>query len=238
MNPISYNFSFIHGKWPHNRVRFWVESRLRIIDEKNNLIEDYYQCAACKSEDTFAKSNLFYTDNYDFTPVFGPKKGIIFRRKAYVNDNYKSCPDVSEMWMGQEYALKELDKAVLLNTAEDICKYTHKNIPLVGQTEIWNEESGIRAILEYPIKTMNINDEHAWYQADTGPVLFPDFNKEYSSFVDCISLAYVAFNVPSFADFVVEQPTKVSKNTACQYEIMHYSNPISLPSKNTVFAGY
>lgn len=71
-----------------------------------------------------------------------------------------------------------------------------------------------------------------------GSVLFPDFNKKYSSFVDCISLAYVAFNVPSFADFVVEQPTMVTKNASCQYETMHYSNSVSLPSKNTIFAGY
>jgi len=30
---------------------------------------DYYQCASCKSENTFAERDLFQKDNYDFLPV-------------------------------------------------------------------------------------------------------------------------------------------------------------------------
>ena len=33
MQPLDYGRSFILGKWPENEVRFWVESRTRIIDE-------------------------------------------------------------------------------------------------------------------------------------------------------------------------------------------------------------
>ena len=78
MKPINYGLSFIAGKWAENQVRFWVESRMRFIDERNNIMEDYYQCGSCKSEDTFAEQNLFYKDNYDFIPVFGPEYGVIF----------------------------------------------------------------------------------------------------------------------------------------------------------------
>ncbi len=42
MNPIHYGTSFIHGKWPENPLRFWVESRMRFINDNTGLIEDYY----------------------------------------------------------------------------------------------------------------------------------------------------------------------------------------------------
>ena len=47
-----------------NGVRFQVESRTTLIDEKNELTHVFYQCASCKSEDTFAKKDLFQKDNY------------------------------------------------------------------------------------------------------------------------------------------------------------------------------
>jgi len=211
---------------------------MRFIDEKNNIIEDYYQCGSCKSEDTFAEKNLFYKDNYDFIPVFGPEYGIIFRRKAYLNDNYKSCPKVEDMWKGQIYKLKEGDNIKLLEDNEAIRKATHEAIPLVAQTEIFNEEIGLRAIIEYPVKTMNINDSRNIYQVDTGPVLLPDLSKRYERTVDAIKLAFVAFNAPDFADFVIEEPTPIIKDGKEICKVYHYSKIISLKAKNTLFAVY
>ena len=77
LSPIEYGRSFLSGKLPGNRVRFWVESRTRIIDERAGSHQDFYQCASCKAESTFAKEKLFAPDNYDFTPIFGPVEGVI-----------------------------------------------------------------------------------------------------------------------------------------------------------------
>lgn len=41
MNPIDYALSFIHGSLPANTVRFWVESRTRIIDEEEGRTENF-----------------------------------------------------------------------------------------------------------------------------------------------------------------------------------------------------
>ncbi len=238
MRPINYGLSFISGRWPENQVRFWVESRMRYVDEKNNIVEDYYQCGSCKSEDTFAEQNLFYEDNYDFTPVFGPFYGIIFRRKAYLNDNYKSCRKAADMWNGQEYKLKEATNFKKLESTEEIRKATHDAIPLVAQTEIENKKLGIKAIIEYPIKTMNINDSKNKYQVDTGPVLLPDLSLKPTRMVDIIQLAYVAFNIENFADFVIEVPTPIIKNEKELCQVYHYSKIISLEAKNTLFGIY
>ncbi|MCL4215984.1 MAG: hypothetical protein KJ052_03115, partial [Candidatus Hydrogenedentes bacterium] len=55
MPPLDYGRSFICNTADFNRVRFWVESRTRLIDAENDTTTDYYQCGSCKSEDTFAE---------------------------------------------------------------------------------------------------------------------------------------------------------------------------------------
>ena len=40
MIPLDYGRSFIIGKAPSHEVRFWVESRTRITDEKSGQYED------------------------------------------------------------------------------------------------------------------------------------------------------------------------------------------------------
>jgi len=234
--PISYGSSFISGKWLYNTVRFWVESRMRFIDAKTNKIEDYYQCGACKSEYTFAEKDLFKEDNYDFIPVFGPEYGIIYRRKAYYTPDYKSCPLAENMWEGQNYKLKEPKSFLVLDSNEAIRKATNEALPIVAQTEIFNEDTGLRAIIEYPVKTMNINDAMDLYQTDTGPVLLPNLSKRCDKTVDSIDLAFAAFNVPHFTDFVIETATSINEKEGKDVLVYHYSKIISLPAKNTLFA--
>ena len=100
---IDYGQSFISGTASSNRVRFWVESRTRILDERTGKPRDYYQCASCKSENTFAREGLFREDNYDFIPIFGPEDGLIFRRKAYLNPRYREWRKAEDLWGGQIY---------------------------------------------------------------------------------------------------------------------------------------
>ena len=85
---------------------------------------------------------------------------------------------------------------------------------------------------------MNIQPEKKQYQVDTGPIAFPNLATRSVPSIDCISLAFLAFNAPDFADFVVEQPTSIAENNDGPPQIYHYSNPISMPAKNRVFAVY
>jgi hypothetical protein len=236
MPVIDYGLSFISGKAAWNRVRFWVESRTRILDEQTGGYRDYYQCASCKSENTFAKENLFVADNYDFIPIFGPDDGVIFRRKSRVHPGYRQWRLTADMWEGQEYQLREPRSSRLLSTAEDIRKATSSAVPLVAQTEISNKNTRLRAIIEFPIKTMNIRAEEPTYQIDTGPIALPDLTKRYDHFANSISLAFIAFNAPHFADFVIEDETPIVENGRETARVHHYSRTLSLPADNHLFA--
>jgi len=236
MNVLDYGQSFLAGKAAWNSVRFWVESRTRLIDDATGRLEDYYQCASCKSEDTFAEKDLFYADNYDFVPIFGPEFGVVFRRCAYLNDNYRSCVKAAELWEGQAYHLVERPDARLLETTAAIREATAGWQPLVARTEIWHEESRLRAVIEYPIKTINIHHERDLYQVDTGPLALPDLAVRHEPAVEGFSLAFVAFNAPQFADFVIEEPTRVKRDGQEPYTVYHYSRRLSLAARNTVYA--
>ena len=233
MNPLDYGRSFIIGNGPANEVRFWVESRTRLIDERTGTYEDYLQCGSCKSENTFAEKDLFQEVNYDFLPVFGPQWGVVFRRQAQLEENYREIRPAAEWWNGQEYHLQEGKARELASNAE-ILEATYTNVPIIAQVEIADTGSGLRAIIECPVKTMNTNRERQQYQVDSGPVMLPDLERHERS-VEGLRLAYVAFNVPQFADFVVEAPTVIGKVSATA-EVYHYSDLISLQTTNRLFA--
>jgi hypothetical protein len=236
MKILDYGRSFLGSKAAFNSVRFWVESRARVVDERDGTTEEYYQCGACKSEDTFAKKNLFQHDNFDFTPIFGTHHTVIFRRKAWLNPNYRTIYPADAPWGGTVDHLYFAPQARQLKTNAAIVRATIDALPLVAQTEIWNRKAGLRVVLEYPVKTMNINKEKNLYQVDTGPVVYPDVARRHKSQAEAIHLAFVAFNAPQFADFVIEAPTAIRANGRKVAAIRHYSKIISLPAVNRLYS--
>ncbi|HYF37089.1 MAG TPA: hypothetical protein VD994_17450 [Prosthecobacter sp.] len=236
MDVIDYGRSFLVGKIPANEVRFSVESRTRVIDERSGKHEDFYQCASCKAEATFADKNLFRPDNYDFLPIFGTEGGVIFRRKSWLNPDYRTLKKAAEMWGGQEYKITAPKNARLLTSNAEIRAATHAALPIVAQTELADASTGMRAIIEYPVKTMNTHREKDMYQIDTGPVAFPDLTKRYDSFAESLALAFVAFNVPHFADFVIEDVTPIKDAGKEVARVRHFERIVSLSAANRLYA--
>ena len=233
--PLDYGRSFLIGKGASNEVRFWIESRIRILDEQDGTHEDFYQTASCKSENTFREKDLFQRENYDYLPIFSARYGLIFRRHARLSDRYRETRAYEEMFGGYDLHLVEGDRIRELPTNAAIREETYRFAPLVSQTEIRNEETALRALIECPVKTMNTRREGDRYQVDTGPIAFPDLSKRPERLVDCLSLAFVAFNAPHFADFVIEAPTAVDPGNS-NLKVHHYSKIVSLPAHNRLFA--
>src|SRR5205823_14442066 len=98
------------------------------------------------------------------------------------------------------------------------------------------QKTGIRAGIESPTKTMNVEPKRKLYQVDTGPIAFPDLSKLYDPPIDCLRLAFIAFNASDFADFVVEQTTPVLQEDKEVAKVHHYSGPFSVKAKNVVLA--
>ena len=233
LNVLDYGRSFVCGTAEFNNVRFWVESRTVLVD--GDARHEFLQCGSCKSENTFAEKDLFAVDNYDFLPILGDDgHWLIFRRKNRITPEYRSVK--KEVWGPAALKLRAARKPRVLGTFEEIRDATAAGLPLVSRTEIADETSGLKAILEAPVKTINIEPGKRLYQIDTGPLGLPDLSRRFDPPVDCLKLAFVAFNAPHFADFVVEQPTAVVVDEQERCQVFHYSNPISLPAKNALIA--
>ena len=236
--PLDYGRSFLANPATSNSVRFWIESRTILFDDKGGSEPiHFYQCASCKSENTFGEKDLLYADNYDFMPIFGGEDLLIFRRHVRIMPGrYRQLRKAEDVWGTPILQLFPAKPLTVLDGWEQIRDATAEGFPLITQTEIRNEDSGLRAIIECPTKTMNISIDKKMYQVDTGPIAYPDLSKPYDPPIDCLRLAFVVFNAPHFADFVIEQPTPVDLEGVGETKVHHYSNPFSISAKNTVMA--
>ena len=233
---LDYGRSFICNTSTVNAVRFWIESRTILYDERQGTKLVIYQCGSCKAEATFAKDNLLKQDNYDFMPIYGGEDMLILRRHVDARDDYRQITKVNNVF-GKPIMRLHYGKSVNeLKTFEQIRDVTATATPLVAQTEITNDETKLRCIMEYPVKTMNISIDDSLWQVDTGPVAFPDLTRRYDPPVDSVRLAFAVFNAAHFCDFVIEQPTPVRRDGQEVGQVYHYSNPVSYPAKNRVLS--
>lgn len=235
---IDYGRSFFCNTAAFNSVRMWIESRTIITNIKSGESTIYYQGASCKSENTFGEKDLFYKDNYDFLPIFGEGKVLVFRRHANKQgEGYRSIKKMEEMWGANPKIYTPVANVITeLDSFEKIRDATAAGMPIVTQTEFQNNVTGLRAVIEAPCKTMNISHPKKMYQVDTGPIAFPDLSKKYEMQIDCLSLAFIAFNVDHFADFVIEAPTPIMEGGKEVSTVYHYSKIKSLQVKNRIFA--
>jgi hypothetical protein len=231
---LEYGHSFICNTASFNNVRFWIESRTVLFDGERSVA--FYQCGSCKSENTFAEKELFHEDNYDFLPILGDGHWLIFRRMARLNPNYRQFKRMEEIWGPANIKLTEARNVQVLDSWEKIRDATAAATPIVARTELRDDQTGLRAVIEYPVKTMNISLDKSMYQVDTGPIAFPDLSRRFEPLIDCLQLAFVAFNAPHFADFILEQPTPVVEDGQERAQIHHYSGRLSLPATNVLLA--
>jgi hypothetical protein len=229
---VDFSRSFVVNPAPFNAVRFSIESITTYRDEVRGTTTRFFQCASMKSENTFGEKDLFYAENYDFMPVFGSDGDLlIFRRSATATSGYRELTRAALLWGEPRWILGEA-RAQRIATWDEIHRATREDFPLIGRTTLTSADSSRRVVLDYPIKTMNVNVERRMYQVDTGPLALPDLSRDFSRPVESLSLAFVAFNAPHFADFVVEQPVAVGPGV----EVLHYAEPFSLTAQNEVFA--
>jgi hypothetical protein len=220
-----------------NLARLQVESRCLLLNAQGETIEEFFQFASCKSEDTYGKENLFLNPNYDFNGVFSRNHYVLFRVRAPLDvKTYAERGVVKERFEDALFKIRPASQVKVLKTNAEMIEATLQGLALIGRTEIRDARTGRRAILEYPIKTMNVNDRRGIYQVDTGPLVFPDFHAKASRPVDMLELAYVAYNAPAEAYFILQRPTPLELDGREGCVVGHYSEIRRMPATNTVMS--
>ena len=235
MRVLDYGRSFVtfisQGGRFRNNARLQVESTTTITDTGSGKSTRYLFFASCKSEDTFAETNLFYRNNYDFNGIFSDDEYAIFRTYSTHTPRFRE----EGLWRGTFSSVSQTLVDVEgreLASGEEIVKASMAGTPLVGRVELASDDGALRAEIEFPIKTMNANDTHWRWQVDTGPIALPNFSADVDLHVKRLSPAFVAYNAPDFAEFVVQQPLGSPDGGA----VTHYTAPFSLSAKTSVIA--
>ena len=107
--------------------------------------------------------------------------------------------------------------------------------PLVSRTELADEASGMRAMLEYPVKTMNVLKSPARYQVDTGPIIVPDFASTADLAIARFDLAHVVYNLFDQGELILRKPIAVGEGPS-RISVTDYSHRIEYTGRNSLLA--
>ena len=222
-----------------NNCRIPIECRCEITDKRTKRSEEFVLRANCKTERVGVERDIWTQPNADFVAIFSRTRFLTLKtfdradRRVMLyppsrgEQSQRLAGSVAEAFDSVRIDLSHCE-GTILETADQIVGAVLENWRLVARTEIENKD--YVALIEYPIKTMNANERDKIYQPDTGPVILPDLSRKSEDLINGLELAFVAFNSPSWAEFIVRVPTLVAEGIS----VFHYSRPVRLDTTNEV----
>ena len=162
--------------------RIDVEAACTLVDAAGRE-DDYYLIVPCRAEHTHSDDQLIVMPNYDFRGIFGRSEYRILRKHWVSDPDYLGDTGLdttggrlldeagrhADRWDKVRLDIGRFDSFTELADRQSVVAATLENRPLVSSTELVDEASGVRAVLEYPVKTMNVLESPVRYQVDTGP---------------------------------------------------------------------
>lgn len=211
-----------------NNARIQVEATCELGAEGRST--RYLLVASCKAEATYADDDLFRLPNYDFSCIFSDTEHRIIRVHLPLSDEWVET-GVSDERFEQVHIHVAETAARLCEDEEAIVRATLDNLPLIGQTELLDDSGEVCARMEYPIKTMNVNDQRWAFQVDTGPMIRPDLSREVTQEIERFDLAFIAYNRFDRAELVIQEPTPAGEGGP---PAGHYSRVEKVEARNRV----
>jgi hypothetical protein len=236
MDVVDFDHSYMtfFGRDQGNIARIRLDAACTLVDGRSGESRAFYLIAPCRSERMYLDSQLFQMPNYEFCGIFAADECLIIRT------HWNSERDNREYGRNTErFARVELDirtHAMARALADDRAIYqaTLANEPLVAWTELFDEASGTRVTIEYPMKTINVLPAGQRFQVDTGPLLLPDFASDAARPIERFDLAHVVYHRLDQTEFVVRRPVAVAGATGPA--VTDYSVIRTYPARNTIFS--
>jgi hypothetical protein len=221
-----------------NNARIVLECRCEISDGVTGRTEEFVLGASCKTERVGVESDIWTEPNADFVPIFSHDRFLTIKtfetadkRVAFYPVSRGIQPERQSGTIEEGgFSRVTIDLAECpgeaLETPRQVVEAVLGNAPLVARTVL--ENGRYRAVLDYPVKTVNANERDWIYQTDTGPVIFPDLERGPEALLDGLELAFCAFNSPSWAEFLLRTSTAVGDGI----RVYHYSRSVHLATTN------
>ena len=218
-----------HMPWG-NSARIQLDARCQWVDEKTGEEDEFFLITPCRTEWMYRSDQLWQIPNREYCGIWSRSEFIA----GHVEMGDSSLSLIEDRYTDFRLTLRNFPQTHQLENSEQIIEATLKNLPLVGRTEVWNEDQKVRATIEYPIKTMNILPEHKRFQVDTGPLIFPDFGRDVTRPIESFAVAFVCYNNLSVAEFILRQPMMSQGEDKGGSLMLEYSDVRRLEVKNEV----
>jgi hypothetical protein len=220
-----------------NIARIQLDAACTMIDDKAGTSEIFYLVAPCRSERMYVETPLFLMPNYEFGGVWGKDDFQIIRTHWVSARDNREYGQNRVRWADVHLDIRHFADTRQLANRPQIIEAVLANRPLVARTELRNAENGQRAILEYPIKIMNLSKSPPQFQVDTGPLILPDFASTAARPVERFDVAHVVYNGFTKAEFMLRRPTPVISDGDMQISTTDFSTPLILEAQNGIFCG-
>ena len=228
--------------------RIDIEAACTLVDGTGGE-DSFYLIAPCRAEHTHSDGQLIVMPNYDFRGIFGASEYRIIRTHWVSEPDYLGDPGLETTggrvldesglhggkWDEVRLDVPRLDRFIELEDNQSVVDATLENRALVSRTELEDEASGVRAVLEYPVKTMNVLRSPVRFQIDTGPIIVPDFASEAELAVARLDLAHVVYNLFDGGELILRKPVAVGGGDD-GIDVTDYSERVEYTGRNTVLA--
>jgi len=221
-----------------NTARIQLDARCLVTDRNAGTTEEFVLITPCKSERMYLKEALFQDPNYDFCGIWSRQEYLILRTYPTHDPQRVAEWDAGEnaaRFAEVKIDVRPLPHAQLLETDEQVVTATRKNLALVARTHLAHADPHLSAVLEYPIKTMNVCEGTKRFQVDTGPVIVPDFGVKHASRITHHALAFIGYNTFNSAEFVLREPTPVAVDGKEVCKVWHYSRIVRMAARHEIF---
>jgi len=225
-----------HKPWT-NTARILLEARCELTDDASGQTDEFFLIAPCRTEWCHQEEHLFQLPSAEYQEIWSHDRHLSVGKSLTLEGALPHSEPVKPRFTFLEFTVRRYPEATVLRSDEEVVRATMQQLPLVAQTEIWSEDRRMRAMIEYPIKTINVQLERKRFQVDTGPLLVPDFTSEEEHWIDWFSLAHLAYNTFDRGEFILRRPTPILRDGNEVAVALHYSEVRVYEARHTILCG-
>ena len=226
----------------NNSCRTRILASCEMIHDESDRSEHYYLGKACIGEDMYIGDKIAQIPTYEFCAIYNKSVCKLIKKFAdHDNDvvQIKVPGKLDKMFDGTFFDYREIVFDITtgpgrpLTDVQDIIDATVGQEQLVGRTILKDDQTGWRAVLQYPIDYMNVHPPSMKFGVDIGPVIYPDFEVSGDLQISQLEMAYIMYQTFDRVEFAVRCPTAIAGGRGA--ETLHYSKIVFLNGENQFY---
>ncbi len=221
-------------------TRILIDARTLVTDHKTGESKELFLITACQGERMWVNGRLIQDPPYEFVGVMSEKDMVINRVWASHVPGRSGEFDYKEMYPYFNkitFNVKAHAKVKKLGSLKEQTDAIKADKVIVCRTKVKSADGRYSAVMEYPLKTVNLLISNDSVQVDTGPILAPVWaDAKWSEplserVIEHFRQAFIVYNTPTQADMTLRVPTDVGNGV----KTVHYSHYLSTAAESELF---